>query len=186
MTDQDHNESDTERAPDETDVRSPGKRRVRRRLFFWGGAGLAAVAGLVATRAWAHGRVFGHRRFHAASAEELRERLGDHAEFALRMLDASDEQRSAVEPILDTAAPELFAQQQKARALRAEMTRALEREDAAELEALRQRAIGLADTSSKQWLGLVQDLYAVLDDTQREEVREYLARHRRRHHGFQL
>jgi Spy/CpxP family protein refolding chaperone len=164
--------------PNRPDHASPPRRR-RRRWLFAGGLGLAALAGLFATRAWAHHHHFG--RVH--SQEQLRERLDRGADLVLSQVDASDVQRARIDAILDQAAPGLFSAHQKGHALRRSLVDALARGDRTAAETARKQGVAWADELSRQWLTTVEQGMAVLDDAQRAEVREHLERMHDRHHG---
>ena len=160
--------------------RTPRKRR--RRWLFAGGLGLAALAGLLTTRAWAHGHHFGRfGRVH--SQEELRERLDRGADFALSRVDATDLQRQRVDAILDQATPGLYRAHQKGAELRRALVQAVARGDRTAAEDLRKQGVTWADEMSRQVLSVVEQSLQVLDDTQRAEVREHLARMAEHHHG---
>jgi Spy/CpxP family protein refolding chaperone len=149
------------------------RRRRRRRYLFAGGLGLAALAGLFATRAWAHHSHFG-RFGHVQSQEQLRERLDRGADFVLSRLDATDLQRDRIGAILDQAAPGLFSTHQKGAALRRSFVDALAKGDRTAAENLRKQALTWADDMSRQWLATVEQSMAVLDEAQRAKVREHL------------
>lgn len=159
----------------------PGRKR-RRRWLFAGGLGLAALAGLITTRAWAHGHHFGRfGRVH--SQEELRERLDRGADFLLSRVDATDQQRQRVDAILDQAAPGLFRSHQKGAELRRSFVQAVADGDRTAAENLRKQGLAIADEMSRQVLSVVEQSLLVLDNTQRAEVREHLSRMAERHHG---
>jgi len=170
--------SSTRQGPDQND---PPRRR-RRRWLFAGGLGLAAIAGLFATRAWAHHPHFG--RFGRVQTEEqLRERLDHGADFVLSKVDASDVQRARIDVILDQAAPGLWSAHQKGKGVRRAFVDALASGDRTAAENARKQGIAWADEISRQWLTTVEQSLAVLDDAQRAKVREHLDRMRDHHHG---
>lgn len=153
--------------------RTPAKRR--RRWLFAGGLGLAALAGLLTTRAFANHHHFGRfGRVH--SQQELRERLDRGADFALSRVEATDLQRQRVAAILDQAAPGLFQAHQKGAELRRSLVAAVARGDRTASEDLRKQGVALADDTSRQILAVIEQSLLVLDDAQRAELREHLAR----------
>jgi hypothetical protein len=177
MSDTDQPQSPT---PSEPKARPP--RRRRRRWLFAGGLGLAALAGLLTTRAWAHH----HGRWgfgHVQSEAELLERLEHGADFALSRVDASDLQRQRVNAILRQSAPGLFRAQQNGAALRRSFIKALADGDAAKAEDFRRQGVAWADAMSRQVLSVVEQSLRVLDEAQRAQVREHLARMAERHRG---
>jgi len=170
--------------PSTTEPSGPSpRRRRRRRWLFAGGLGLAALAGLFATRTYAHHHGFG-RWGRPHTAEQLRERLDWGADRVLSRVAATDIQRQRVDATLDQAAPELFAAHQKAHAVRQSFVRALASGDRTGTENARRQALAWADEVSKLWLSTVERSMAVLDDAQRAKVREHFeAMAGRHHHG---
>jgi Spy/CpxP family protein refolding chaperone len=172
-----HTDPSSTQQPNQND---PPRRR-RRRWLFAGGLGLAAIAGLFATRAWAHHPHFG--RFGRVQTEEqLRERLDRGADFALSQVDASDVQRARVDAILDQAAPGLWSAHRKGTGVRSAFVDALARGDRVAAENARKQGIAWADEISRQWLTTIEQSLAVLDETQRAKLREHLDHMRDPHH----
>jgi hypothetical protein len=167
--------------PEAASPKSPKRRR--RRWLFAGGLGLAALAGLFATRTFAHHHGFGRWRGQHTQ-EQLRQRLDWGADRVLSRVSASDVQRQRVDAILDQAAPQLFAAHQKGHALRQTFVRALASGDRAGTENARRQALAWADEVSKLWLSTVERSLAVLDDAQRAKVREHFEAMAGSHHGF--
>jgi hypothetical protein len=168
--------------PTPTEPNQPApRRRWRRRWMFAGGLGLAALAGLFASRGFAHGHGFG-RWSRPHTQEQLRERLDWGADRALARVAATDVQRQRVDAILDQAAPELFATHQKGHAIRDQFVRALASGDRTGSENARRQALAWADEVSKLWLSVVERSLAVLDDGQRAKVREHIEHMASRHH----
>jgi Spy/CpxP family protein refolding chaperone len=164
-------------------------RRKRRRFLIFGGLSLAALASLFTARSWAHGPrgVLGsfHHREHPRTARELREHLGERADHILGRLDATDAQRQEVSAILDRVAPQMHALHARGRELHADAAGALDSGDRDALERSRRRAVALFDEGSALALQATQELYAVLDEAQRAEVRDHLRQlrgHRHRMH----
>jgi Spy/CpxP family protein refolding chaperone len=168
--------------PYDPPAKSPPRRR--RRWLFAGGLGLAALAGLLTTRAWAHHHHFG-RFGHVQSEADLRERLERGADFALSRVDATDLQRERVNAIMRQSAPGLFRAHQNGTALRRSLLQAVADGDSAQAESLRKQGVAWADELSRLMLSAVEQSLRVLDDAQRAKVREHLAhmadRHGRQH-----
>jgi Spy/CpxP family protein refolding chaperone len=166
--------------PNDPQPKSPPRRR-RRRWLFAGGLGLAALAGLLTTRAWAHGHHFG-RFGHVQSEADLRERLERAADFALSRVDATDLQRQRVNAILQQSAPGLFRAHQNGATLRRSLLQAVADGDSAKAETLRKQGVAWADELSRLALSVVEQSLRVLDEAQRAEVREHLTHMADRHH----
>jgi hypothetical protein len=190
------NDTPTDDSNDHADsATQPAKRSRRRRFMIFGGMGLTAIAGLLTTRAWAHGHgpftrgafghgPFGHGGMHADSAAELREHLGHAADHILGRLDATDAQRQVVGALLDREAPRLFALQQRGKTLHEQAHAAFESGDRQALELARSRGVALLDELSTVALSALQEVHDVLDPEQQAELREHMARHRGHgHHG---
>jgi Spy/CpxP family protein refolding chaperone len=167
--------------PNDPPTKAPPRRR-RRRWLFAGGLGLAALAGLLTTRAWAHHHHFG--RFGRVQSEaDLRERLERGADFALSRVDATDLQRERVNAVLQQSAPGLFRAHRNGTALRRALVQAVADGDSARAETLRKQGVAWADELSRLMLSVVEQSLRVLDDAQRAQVREHLAHLADRHHG---
>ncbi|MGD8862257.1 MAG: Spy/CpxP family protein refolding chaperone [Myxococcales bacterium] len=171
----------------ETRPNHTGRRR-RRRFLIFGGLSLAALASLFTARSWAHGPrgFFGgfHHRKHPRTARELRAHLGERADHILGRLDATDAQREEVGAILDRIAPQMHALHMRGRELHEHAAGALDGGDRDALERSRQRAVALFDEGSALAVQATQELYAVLDEEQRAEVRDHLHHLRGHHHGM--
>jgi protein CpxP len=171
--------------PDTNQVTEAGGTPLWRRRRFWlagGGvlAGLAALAA-VAPRASAYralaGHGFGPGR-HGLGAQVLRDpeaakqHVGMALEWALRGVNATEEQKQQARRITDRLVDELAPEIEKHRAFREAMARELARPeiDRAALERLRQQEIALADAASKQAVAAIADLGDVLTPEQRSEL----------------
>jgi Spy/CpxP family protein refolding chaperone len=165
--------------PPETTTSEPKRAPQRRRRWLLAsGLGLvAALTGLFATRALAHGHGFG-RGFggRAESAEELREHLGRKAEFVLSRVDATEQQQQRIGQILDQAAPKLFTTMTKGKELRKAFMQAMTSGDHAKAESSRKQVLAWADESSKLWLSTFEQAMGVLDSAQRQKIQEHMQR----------
>jgi periplasmic protein CpxP/Spy len=164
----------------------------RRRTFWLGGGALAGLAalGAVAPRALAfhgiHGS-FGHGR-HGAGLQLLKdpqaakEHAGMAVEWALRGVEATDEQKQQARRITDRLIDELGPLAQAHREHHAAMLQEFSKPqiDRAAIERLRQQELELADRASKLAISSVADLGDVLTPEQRTEL---LAFARRMHGG---
>lgn len=148
------------------------------RIAALGGLLLAVPAGIAFARGPAGGPE-GHGRFHAAgSADEVRERMGMVAERALSRVDATAEQRTAIDAILDEAAPRAFETKSEIKdlrhALRAEFVKA--DLDEAKIEKLRKQGVALADEKSRDLTDTMLQVAEVLTPAQRAILGEEMAK----------
>jgi hypothetical protein len=138
-----------------------------------------ALAGFgVVTLAAACGR--GHFRSHGdLSDEELREKIEGGVEHVLGRADASDEQVAHVSQVLVSAVPDFRVLREERKALTAELQIELRKEqiDRAALEALRVKALGLADRASARAVTALADAASELDAKQRAELIAQWNRH---------
>jgi protein CpxP len=102
-------------------------------------------------------------------------------------IDATEEQKARLEPIVKQAAKELAPLRESLHAGRREAIELLtqERVDARALEALRAKQIGLADEASRRFTQALAEAAEVLTPAQRKELAAHFARrhHRRWGHG---
>jgi Spy/CpxP family protein refolding chaperone len=154
----------------------------KRRSFWLGGGVLAALAALVAVapRAWAlhglsgHG---GHGR-HGFGAQMLKDpeaakrHAGMAVEWALRGVDASDEQMQQAKRIAERLVDELGPVVAKHREHREAIARELAKPeiDREALEQLRRQELTLADQASKLAVDSFAELGEVLTPQQRQEL----------------
>jgi Spy/CpxP family protein refolding chaperone len=154
----------------------------KRRAFWMGGAVLAGLTAIVtvAPRAWAlhglsgHG---GHGR-HGFGAQMLKDpeaakrHAGMAVEWALRGVDASDEQMQQAKRIAERLVDELGPVVAKHREHRETIARELAKPeiDREALELLRRQELTLADQASKLAVDSFADLGEVLTPQQRQEL----------------
>jgi periplasmic protein CpxP/Spy len=156
-----------------------------RRRFWLGGGVVAGLAALVAVapRAWAfHGlageAMGGGRGRHAFVARMLKDPAAakEHAnmavEWALRGVDATDEQKQRAKGIADRLIDQIGPMAEKHREHREAIVRELARPqiDREALERLRREEIALADEASKLAVDSIADLGEVLTPEQRTEL----------------
>jgi Spy/CpxP family protein refolding chaperone len=147
---------------------------------------LATLAGGVA--AGIGFKAFGHGRRHGpidpATLEQHVERMLKHLYVEI---DATEEQKARLEPIVKQAAKELAPLRESLHAGRREAIELLaaERVDAAALEALRARQLALADEASRRFTRALGEAAEVLTPAQRRDLAAHFARrhHRRWGHG---
>jgi periplasmic protein CpxP/Spy len=121
----------------------------------------------------------GHGRFHAAaSADEVRDRMGMVAERALSRVDATADQRTEIDAILDEAAPRAFEARADLKELRHELRAEFTKADLdpAKIEKLRKQGIALADAKSRDLTETMLAIAEVLTPEQRAILGEEMAK----------
>ena len=100
-------------------------------------------------------------------------------------IDATDEQKGRLAPIVKDAVKELLPLREKVRDARQQAIELLaaERVDRDAIERLRAGQIAIADQASKRFSRALADAAEVLTPAQRKSLAERAARHRGRHHG---
>jgi len=149
-----------------------------RRSIWLGGGALAGLAALAASVPLVRAHGFGGHGRHRFGAQILEDpdAAKRHAalavEWALRGVDASDEQMQRAKAITDRLVDELAPIAAKHREHRKQIHSTLEggEIDRAALEQLRQKEIALADQASKLAVGAVADLGDVLTPQQRQDL----------------
>jgi len=142
--------------------------------------GLAAGVGF---KAFGNGRRHGYGPIDPADLEKRLDRMLKH--FYVE-IDATEEQKQKLEPIVKQAAKDLMPLREQLHAGRREAIELLsqERVDPAALEALRGRKIQLADDASRRLTRAIAEAADVLTPAQRKELATHLARrHGRWHHS---
>jgi periplasmic protein CpxP/Spy len=140
---------------------------------------LGGVAAGVGFKAFAHRRWHGHGPIDPADLEKHLDRMLKH--FYVE-IDATEEQKQRLEPIVKQAAKDLLPMREQLHASRREAIELLTRErvDPAALEAMRAKKIGLADEASRRLTRAIGEVADVLTPAQRKELAAHLAR---RHGG---
>ncbi|HXK10799.1 MAG TPA: Spy/CpxP family protein refolding chaperone [Vicinamibacteria bacterium] len=164
----------------------------RRRFWMAGGlvvAGLVALAA-VAPRAWAYRALLGHIAGHGphgfahllADPAAAKEHVGTAVEWALRGVNATDEQKGKARQVTDRLIDQLGPLVAQHREHHAALVRELAKPeiDRQALEQLRRQEIALADEASKALVGSLADLGDALTPEQRAEL---VALGRRLHGG---
>ena len=109
--------TENEPTPTPEPTPSPKKRRRRRWLLF--GLPIAALAGLFAARAFAHGFRHGCDGVDGEMTEEqLRDRREHMVDFAARYLDATPQQKTRMQSLAAEVQPQFLALRKESRALR--------------------------------------------------------------------
>ena len=130
-----------------------------------------------------HGRWGGHGRFRHGhpDPEEVRAWIGFMSDRMLGYVDATDEQRTAVEGILDRSFAQTFELVSEREDAHEQLTALLAAPevDRAALEALRARHIEFADAVSRQLTTSVAEIAEVLTPAQRADLAELHERFRR-------
>ncbi len=141
--------------------------------------GLAAAAGF---KALAQGRWHGRGPIDAADLDKHLDRMLKH--FYVE-IDATEEQKRRLEPIVKQAAKDLLPMRENLHAGRKQAMELLtqERIDPAAIEALRARHLQLADQASRRLTRAIAEAGEVLTPAQRKELAAHLARRHGRWHG---
>jgi periplasmic protein CpxP/Spy len=140
--------------------------------------GVAAAAGF---KAFGHGRR--HGPLDPADFDQRLERMLKHLYVEI---DATEEQKQKLEPIVKQAAKDLAPMRENLHAGRGQAIELLtqERIDPAAIEALRARHLELADEASRRLTRALADAAEVLTPAQRKELAAHFARrHGRWRHG---
>jgi len=156
----------------------PTTETCQRRGFFRR-AGLFALLGaaMAATGAKAHARG-GWRRGEPLSEAQL-DRMLRHLYVEI---DATEEQKQRLAPIVKEAARDLAPLREKLRAGRAQAIERLtqDRIDAAAIESLRTEKLRLADEASRRFTRALADAAEILTPEQRKSLAQRFERHRHR------
>jgi Spy/CpxP family protein refolding chaperone len=157
-----------------------------RRHFLYGILGATGLAALVAARPIAASGVFGGHRFggwghHRMNPEAIREHLDVGVKWALRDVNATEEQQQKISAIAGGALTEITSLRDRhlanKEALHAQLSGASI--DRGELEKIRQSQLALADEASRTLVAALADAAAVLTPEQRKALAEkHAARHR--------
>jgi Spy/CpxP family protein refolding chaperone len=141
----------------------------------------AAIQGAGGLGGFHHGWA-GHHGLPAMSPEAAKEHLKVAAKFALRDIDASDEQQERLTAIAAGAVDDLFGLRQRhldnRQAFHAQLGGASV--DRAALEKIRESEMALADEASKRLVRAMADVADVLTPEQRQALMEKFARHHAR------
>ena len=143
---------------------------------------LGGVAAGIGFRAFGHGSFRGHGPIDPADLDKHLDRMLKHLYVEI---DATEEQKRRLEPIVKQTARELLPLREQLHAGRREAIEILTRErvDPGAIEALRARQIGLADEASRRLSRAIGDVAEVLTPSQRKELAAHFARRSGRWHG---
>lgn len=162
----------------------------RQRLFGFAVLAVAALAGMLlvssATAGW-WGRHGGHGRGGGwlSDPAEAREHAQFAAEWVLRKVDATTEQKEKVGVVVGKLVDDMAPLAERHRENREQWIEALSGDtvDRATLDRLRQSELELASAASTHLVDAFAEIGAILDAEQRRELLEHLKHHRRRRHG---
>lgn len=179
--------------PETNETTDAGRRPLWGRRRFWVGGGiLAGLAALVAVapRAWAlrgFGSLHGSHGLGAGMLKDpagAKQHVGAAVEWALRGVNATDEQKQQARRITDRLIDDLAPSIEKHRGFREAMARELAKPeiDRGALERLRRDEIALADEASKRAVAAIADLGEVLTPEQRAELVAFVHRFHREAH----
>jgi periplasmic protein CpxP/Spy len=141
----------------------------------------AAIQGAGGLGGFHHGWA-GHHGFQAMSPEAAKEHIQVAAKWALRDVDASEQQQERVNAIAADAVDDLFRLRQRhldnREAFHAQLGGASV--DRAALEEIRKSEMALADEASKRFVRAMADMADVLTPEQRQALMEKFARRHQR------
>jgi Spy/CpxP family protein refolding chaperone len=161
---------------------------VKRRRILYAVLGAGALAGILVVGpiaaavqgGWRH--MHGGRGWHGGgSPEAMAEHVQVGLKFALRELDATEEQQQKIGAIAGAAVNDLMALKDRHRANHEQIVAALagSNVDRAKLEQARQDGIAMVDQASRRLAQAFADAAEVLTPEQREKALEHI----RSHHG---
>jgi protein CpxP len=138
---------------------------------------LGGATAAVGFRAFAHGRR--HGPIDPAELEQHLDRMLKHLYVEI---DATEEQKQRLEPIVKDAAKDLLPMRETLHAGRREAIELLtqERIDPVAIEALRARQLRLADDASRRLTRAIADAAEILSPAQRKDLAAHFARRQRR------
>jgi Spy/CpxP family protein refolding chaperone len=159
---------------------------MKRKTVLFGLLGGGALVALLAARPIAaaiegrggwhgmHRMCGGHRGLHSMSPGAAKEHLGVATKWALRDIDASEEQQERVSAIAAGAVDDLFRLRERHQANREAFHAQLKGAaiDRAALEQVRQSEMALADEASKRLVQALADVGDVLTPEQRQALME--------------
>lgn len=140
---------------------------------------LGGIAALAGSKAFAqHGRYRGG----PIDPAEMDKHLDRMLKHLYVEIDATEEQKRRLEPIVKGAAKDLLPLREKLHAGRKQGIELLTQEkvDPAAIEALRKQQIGLADEASRRFTRALAEAADVLTPAQRKNLAEHLARRQAR------
>jgi Spy/CpxP family protein refolding chaperone len=178
---------ESEMSETQQDRSEPTSRPASRRRWLWVGGGVLAGLAILLTlvpRASAfrylaapRGHGFSHEGFGGRGLHDpaqAKRRLGFAIEFALRGVNASEEQRQQVKRVMERTIDQLVPLAEKHRQHKHAMARELAKPeiDRAAIERLRKEGIAMADEASKTLAAAVTEAAEVLTPEQRAELIE--------------
>jgi periplasmic protein CpxP/Spy len=147
---------------------------------------LAALIGGVAAGIGFNAFAQGHGRRHGPiDPAEMEKHLDRMLKHLYVEIDATEEQKQRLEPIVKQAAKDLLPMRENLHAGRRQAIELLtqDRIDPAAIEALRAKQIGLADEASRRLTRALADAAEVLNPAQRKQLAAHFARRHGRWHG---
>ena len=125
----------------------------------------------------------GHGR--AGDAEEAKQRVKHAADWVYGAVDATEQQESAITPLLDEATEDLFELRAEREALAADLRAAMSRDrvDPEELSGIRLKALALVDKVSERGFQALIEIASQLEPEQRRKLVRRWAKHSESHGG---
>jgi protein CpxP len=173
-------------------TQSPNSDQKPRRRFFKRAAIATLIGGIAAGigyKAFAHGGYGGWHRggfmagpLDAAAIDEHLDRMLKHLYVEI---DATEEQKQRLAPIVKQAAKDLLPLRDKASGARKKAVELLTQDsiDRAVIETLRAEQLQLAEQASKRFTQALADVAEVLTPVQRRQIAQRFEHHRGRWHG---
>ena len=173
-------------------TQSPNSEQKSRRRFFKRAAIATLIGGVAAGigyKAFAHGGYGGWHRggfmagtFDAAAIDEHLDRMLKH--FYVE-IDATDEQKQKLAPIVKQAAKDLLPLREKAHDARKKAAELLTQDsvDRTAIETLRTEQLQLVEQGSRRFTQALADVAEVLTPAQRKQIAQHFEHHRGWRHG---
>jgi periplasmic protein CpxP/Spy len=148
------------------------------------GAIVTALVLVAGGKAYVYASGGGHGWRGHMSAEEMAEHIELRVKYALKDVDATEEQRAKVTGILQATATDVHTLAKQHQGMHQQLHEILTADslDRARLEALRVEGLGVADQASKRLLQGVADAADVLTPEQRAQLNEKLEKRHRHWH----
>jgi Spy/CpxP family protein refolding chaperone len=169
------NETNSNSASTDPNSSRPNRRMPRRRKIILGTV-LAVVATMVVAPMAFAGSRWGKKC--NITPDEMKDRADHVLDRAMNKLDGTDEQRTAIDRVVDEMIPEVVKWRTEGRALKQELKDILLAEtiDRAALETVRKKGLAMADRVSADAFDALADVAETLTAAQRDEIAEFASK----------